>query len=190
MKSHFLNPTNFLLLIVDDIPANLKVLHRILEPMGYQMTFANSEKKALERMTQIHPDLILVDLMMPEIDGLEVAGILSQNLAYQDIPIIIFLTASQETEHLTEAFAKGAVDYITKPLHQGELLACLKPHLYLKYCLDLLVQQIHQEKRINQITRSILSYTSFDITELIACVDQCLYFAKQRGQNQWQTKQK
>ncbi|MEA5534112.1 diguanylate cyclase domain-containing protein [Crocosphaera sp. XPORK-15E] len=156
-----IDPSNFLLLIVDDVSANLKVLHGILSLEGYQISFANNGKQALERVENIEPDLILLDLMMPEIDGFEVAEILAKNPKYQDIPII-FLTASQEKEHLTQAFEKGAVDYITKPFNKQELLARIKTHLQLKHYRDCLSYQIQQEKLISQITLDILGEFSLE----------------------------
>lgn len=149
------NPANFLLLLVDDQPANLKVLNGILSVVGYKVTFANNGKQALQRLEQIYPDLILLDLMMPEMDGLEVAEYLSNHPQYQEIPII-FLTAIHEKEYLTKAFEKGAVDYLTKPFEQEELLARIQTHLKLKYYRDSLYKQIQQEKLITQITHNIL----------------------------------
>jgi diguanylate cyclase (GGDEF)-like protein len=135
MKPTPFNPTNFLILIVDDITQNIGLLVDILESVGYSTTFAKNGKQALERVELANPDLILLDLMMPEMDGIEVCKILKSDPQYSHIPII-FLTASSEDSHLIEAFEKGAVDYVTKPFKIPELLARVKTHLDLKRTQD------------------------------------------------------
>ncbi|WP_013323116.1 diguanylate cyclase domain-containing protein [Gloeothece verrucosa] len=156
-----INPKDFLILVVDDVPSNLKVLRGILEPIGYELTFATSGKQTLERVERVRPALILLDLMMPDMDGLQVCQALYSNPMYQDIPII-FLTASQEEEHLTYAFEQGAVDYINKPFNKAELLARIKTHLQLKHYSDCLNHQVQQEHLINDLTEKILSYSNLE----------------------------
>ncbi|MEB3311321.1 MAG: diguanylate cyclase [Snowella sp.] len=128
-------PESFLILVVDDTPTNLQLVMGILEQVGYVTTFATSGKQALERLATLEPDLILLDLMMPEMSGIEVCEILQANPKYSHIPII-FLTASNEREHLVQAFEKGARDFITKPFHSAEMLARVKTHLELKRTQD------------------------------------------------------
>jgi diguanylate cyclase (GGDEF)-like protein len=128
-------PESFLILVVDDVTKNLQLVMEILEQIGYETTFATGGKKALERLETVKPDLILLDLMMPDMGGLEVCEILKADPRYQKIPII-FLTASNEQENLIEAFEKGAVDYVTKPFHSAELLARVRTHLELKQARD------------------------------------------------------
>lgn len=129
------NPQNFLILVVDDITQNLQVLADMLEQVGYEVTFATNGQQALERAKLAEPDLILLDLMMPNMSGLEVCQHLKADQKLCEIPVI-FLTASEEREHLLEAFNKGAVDYITKPFYPPELLARVRVHLELKYTKD------------------------------------------------------
>ncbi|MFM7406435.1 MAG: response regulator [Cuspidothrix sp.] len=124
MLQNSIHPQDFFILVVDDVALNLKVLRAILEPIGYQLSFATSGKQALDRIASAKPDIILLDLMMPDIDGLEVCRRLKNDLQMATIPII-FLTASQEKEHLLQAFELGAVDYVTKPFNKLELLAGL-----------------------------------------------------------------
>lgn len=119
------------ILIVDDLKANLKLLTYILEAKGYQTSFALSGREALERLTILTPDLILLDLMMPDINGLEVCQRIKSNPDYRDIPII-FLTASQEEHHLIEAFELGADDYVTKPFRKPELLRRVKTQITIR----------------------------------------------------------
>lgn len=146
--------SNFLILVVDDAATNLKILWAVLEPAGYTLTFASGGKQALERVRTAKPDLILLDLMMPDLDGLQVCQTLKQDPEQADIPII-FLTASHETNHLLQAFNQGAVDYLTKPFKKAELLARVKTHLELKHLRDLAQQQIDQERILSQIIQGI-----------------------------------
>jgi diguanylate cyclase (GGDEF)-like protein len=153
-----INPQDFLILVVDDIPTNLRVVRGILEPIGYQLTFATNGRQTLERIETTKPDLILLDVMMPELSGLEVCEIIYSNPLYQDIPII-FLTAHYEKDFVISAFEQGAVDYITKPFQKLELLARIKTHLELKQYRDRLKRQVQQERLMTEITVNILSYS-------------------------------
>ncbi|MCL1472603.1 response regulator [Argonema antarcticum] len=116
------------ILIVDDNPANLGVLSDALGQEGFEVWVAKSGKKALERVKYALPDLILLDVMMPEIDGFETCRRLQANPETKQIPII-FMTALSDTANKVEGFQIGAVDYITKPFQQEEVLARVKLHL-------------------------------------------------------------
>jgi len=116
------------ILIVDDVPKNLQVLGSILREEGYFFTPATSGKQALKIIEKRLPDLILLDIMMPETDGYEVCRILKKNPATKDIPII-FLTAKTDTEDIIKGFELGGVDYIIKPFNPTELLARINTHL-------------------------------------------------------------
>ena len=107
----------------------------MLDAVGYTTAFATSGKQALERIEISRPDLILLDLMMPHMDGLQTCEKLQADPHYREIPIV-FLTASSNKEHLLQAFERGAVDYITKPFNSLELLARVKTHLELKHTRD------------------------------------------------------
>ncbi|MGB3514597.1 MAG: diguanylate cyclase [Microcoleaceae cyanobacterium] len=145
------NPKQFLILVVDDVATNLKLLRVILEPIGYSLTFAMGGHQALERVTVFKPDLILLDLMMPEMDGLEVCQRLKSNPKYADIPII-FLTANYDKTNLITAFELGAIDYISKPFNHAELLARVRNHLLLKYTIDRLkATQIELQNALTEI---------------------------------------
>ncbi|NEP43139.1 MAG: response regulator, partial [Okeania sp. SIO2H7] len=135
------NPQEFLILIVDDVSKNLQIVGSILDDAGYSTTFAPGGRQALERVKTAMPDLILLDLMMPEMDGLQVCEALKIEPKWQEIPVI-FLTASHEKEHLLFAFERGAVDYVTKPFNPAELLARVKTHLELKHTRDALKKTI------------------------------------------------
>lgn len=143
----FLQPEDCLVLIVDDISQNIQLVMEILDAQGYSTTFARNGKQALERIEMAKPDLILLDLMMPGMNGLDVCAILKANPDYGNIPII-FLTASEEGENLIEAFEKGAVDYITKPFKTPELLARVKTHLTLKRTQDALKKAYEEMEKL------------------------------------------
>ena len=117
-------------LIVDDTPANLGVLSDTLDQAGLEVWVAQSGKIALERVNYALPNLILLDVMMPEIDGFETCRQLKANPKTQDIPVI-FMTALSDAEKKVEGFNIGAVDYITKPFQQEEVLARVELHLKL-----------------------------------------------------------
>lgn len=120
------------ILVVDDVSKNLQVVGTMLRNEGYHVMPATSGLQALERAQAQPPDLILLDLMMPEMDGLQVCQRLKSEAATRQIPVI-FLTASNEMEHLVKGFAAGAVDYITKPFNPPELLARVSTHLELQH---------------------------------------------------------
>jgi diguanylate cyclase (GGDEF)-like protein len=134
-----ISPNNFLILVVDDISDNLQMLGVILEEAGYITTFAPGGEQALNRLKTVKPDLILLDLMMPQMNGLELCQNLKNNENYRDIPII-FISATNESKFILEAFELGAVDYIIKPFDLDELLARIKVHLQFKNTQDQLKQ--------------------------------------------------
>jgi CheY-like chemotaxis protein/DNA-binding CsgD family transcriptional regulator len=115
-------------LIVDDVPDNLSVLHDALDESGYTVLIATSGEAALKRALQALPDVVLLDAMMPGMDGFEVAKRLKAMSQTAHIPII-FMTGLTETEHLVAALECGAVDYVTKPIKPKEVLARMGVHL-------------------------------------------------------------
>lgn len=119
------------ILIVDDQIDNIQVLAIALEMNGYSITYALNGKETLQRLQAIKPDIILLDLFMPGMDGLQVCEQIKANQEYQNIPIL-FLTASHDEEHLIDAFEKGAADYVTKPFRTIELLARVQTHIKLR----------------------------------------------------------
>ncbi|MCK5523487.1 MAG: response regulator [Thiomargarita sp.] len=120
------------ILIVDDVPLNLKLLSDILDSNNLKVTFASDGKTALEIAQLKYPHLILLDVMMPEMDGFEVCRQLKANPKTKNIPII-FLTALSEMMNKVKGFDLGGVDYITKPFHPKEVLIRVKTHLHLSH---------------------------------------------------------
>jgi two-component system sensor histidine kinase/response regulator len=119
------------LLIVDDTPANISVLVDALAGTGHQILVAEDGEDALEQTTRVLPDLILLDVMMPGLDGYETCRRLKARADTRDIPVI-FMTALHETAEKVKAFAAGAVDYITKPIQHEEALARIQAHMTLR----------------------------------------------------------
>ena len=115
-------------LVVDDVPDNLSVLHDALDESGYTVLVATCGEDALQRAAQAQPAIVLLDAMMPGLDGFEVARRLKAGAQTAHIPII-FMTGLTETEHLVAALDAGGVDYVTKPIKPREVLARMSVHL-------------------------------------------------------------
>jgi diguanylate cyclase (GGDEF)-like protein len=125
----------FIILIVDDNVENIKILGISLKNSGYELIIAQNGYEALECIKEVKPDLILLDIMMPGINGYDVCKILKNDVSTKDIPII-FLTAKTQIEDIVKGFEVGGVDYITKPFIKEELLARVKIHLELKKAIE------------------------------------------------------
>jgi CheY-like chemotaxis protein/DNA-binding CsgD family transcriptional regulator len=117
-----------IVLIVDDVPENLSLLHDALDESGYTVLVATNGESALQRARQSLPDVILLDAVMPGMDGFEVARRLKTDFATHHIPIV-FMTGLTETEHVVAAFAAGGADYVTKPIRPAEVLARIAAHM-------------------------------------------------------------
>ena len=116
-------------LIVDDLPDNLALLHDALDEAGYTVLVATDGASAIARAQQNRPDIILLDALMPGMDGFEVARRLKADAATAAIPIV-FMTALTETEHVVAAYAAGGVDYVTKPIQPRAVLARIAAHTH------------------------------------------------------------
>ncbi|MBF0278827.1 MAG: response regulator [SAR324 cluster bacterium] len=144
------------ILIVDDNPQNIKVLGSILREHEYQVIVASSGKETLMVTPKVIPDLILLDIMMPEMGGFEVCRHLKESEECKDIPII-FLTAKTRIESMVEGFELGAVDYITKPFETAELLVRINTHLKIAYLrMELQKSNEKLEQRVIEKTATIL----------------------------------
>ena len=121
-------PISDIVLIVDDIPENLSLLHDALDESGYTVLVATNGESALQRARKSLPDVILLDAVMPGMDGFEVARRLKADFATHHIPIV-FMTGLTETEHVVAAFAAGGADYVTKPIRPAEVLARIAAHM-------------------------------------------------------------
>lgn len=119
------------ILVVDDVPENLALLFDVLGGAGFNVLVAESGETALERMHELHPDLILLDVVMPGIDGFETCRRLKAETRWAETPVI-FMTALSETVDKVTGFRAGAVDYVGKPVEADEVLARVRAHLQLR----------------------------------------------------------
>ena len=124
-----------LVLVVDDVPENLAVLHDALDESGFTVLVANNGETALQRAAEAQPDIILLDAIMPGMDGFEACRRLKANLATRHIPVV-FMTGLTEAEHVVAAFEAGGNDYVTKPLRTGEVLARIAAHMQTARLMD------------------------------------------------------
>jgi len=127
------------ILVVDDQPANIQVVGSVLGKLGHEIIPASDGPTALKRLALRPPDLILLDLLMPEMDGCEVCRRVRENPDWKDIPVI-FLSAAEDKDFIVRALEAGGVDYITKPFNQAELVSRVRTQLVLKSARDRLVQ--------------------------------------------------
>ena len=140
------------ILIVDDQPANIGILIKTLEPEGYEVLLAPSGEVALKTAPRALPDLILLDILMPGMDGYKVCRRLKENPATRDIPVI-FVTAKDETADVLEGFRLGGVDYITKPFEAEEVLVRVRTHLKINRLTKQLLQKNTELTQANEQLR-------------------------------------
>ncbi len=138
------------ILIVDDVPKNIQLLGSILKEEAYDLEFATSGKEALEWLDSRQFDLVLLDIMMPEMDGFEVCRRIKENPATREVSVI-FLTAKADFQSIIQGFECGAVDYITKPYNRKELLVRVKTHLTMQQQRKQLEVSTSFEKKIFSI---------------------------------------
>ncbi|MEO1131910.1 MAG: response regulator [Cyanobacteria bacterium J06639_1] len=139
-----LTPPTSLISIVDDIPANLDVLSETLRTAGYDIAVATSGKQALRQLERIAPDILLLDIKMPEMDGFEVCTRVRQNPATSHLPII-FMSALSDVESKVKGFELGANDYITKPFQAREVLARIQNQLQLRRLTQHLEDEVSRQ---------------------------------------------
>lgn len=151
-----------LVLVVDDNAANLQLLGQLLDGAGYNVVPATSGVQAIERATLRQPDLVLLDMLMPGMDGGEVCRRLHLLPGLSGVPII-FVTAATGQEYLARAFEMGAVDYVTKPFVAQELLARVRTHVDLKRASDHL-QMVLRERE------EIVNVVAHDLKNPLTCI--------------------
>jgi two-component system sensor histidine kinase/response regulator len=150
------------ILLVDDTPANLQLLSGMLRQQGYKLRPAPSGKLALQAARAHPPDLILLDIRMPEMDGYEVCEQLRADPALKEIPVI-FLSALSETTDKVKAFAAGGVDYITKPFQLDEVLARVETHLELRRQRRELQESYESLRRLESLRDSLIHMVVHDL---------------------------
>jgi two-component system sensor histidine kinase/response regulator len=162
-------PQDSLILIVDDVLQNIQVVGTMLREAGYSIMPATSGAAALQRVQKKLPDLILLDFMMPDMDGLEVCRRLKDDPATKAIPVI-FLTASNEMSHLVQGLQAGAVDYVTKPFNPPELLARVRTHLELKHSRDMIVRYSQQLAHLNNEKNEFMGIVAHDLRSPLGAI--------------------
>ncbi|HEY3426975.1 MAG TPA: diguanylate cyclase [Negativicutes bacterium] len=166
-----------LIMIVDDNPYNLQIIAVLIENSGYESVLAQTGQQVFDFVSKEKPDLILLDIMMPEIDGYEVCRILQQDETTRQIPII-FLTAKVEAADIVKGLEAGAVDYITKPFNTIELQARIKTHLELKKVRDDLKQSNKQLQEVNTALQAANQLITVKNQMLKEMMEQLEYAAK------------
>lgn len=154
------NPST--VLIVDDTPDNLGILSEWLEESGVETMTALSGNRALELVKHAKPDLILLDVLMPNVDGFETCQQLKENPATQNIPVI-FITALMDTTSKVKGFAVGAVDYVSKPVQREEVLARVHTHLTISKLQNQLARQNTELQRRNAILNEFTNTAAHDL---------------------------
>ncbi len=144
------------ILVVDDNPMNLDLLVKCLGEQ-YDIQVALDGEEALEAMSELSPDLVLLDVMMPKMDGFQVLERMQQENLYPDLPVILF-TALNDIESKTRGFKAGAVDFVTKPVNMYEVVARVNTHLSLKEAKEKLKKQnLLLEEKVQERTRQLVS---------------------------------
>ncbi|MCW8930659.1 MAG: response regulator [Gammaproteobacteria bacterium] len=150
MKENEIDVSNAKILIVDDTPANIDILWKMLETEGYNISGVPNGQIALELVSKIQPCLILLDVMMPDMDGYEVCRRLKANPVTEHIPVI-FITAKSEPRDIVQAFSVGGDDYITKPFYQDEVKSRILIRLRLRKLLHenmKLIEDLSEKNRL------------------------------------------
>ena len=150
------------IMIVDDTPANLRLLAQMLKTSGYKVRPVPSGKLALSAIEASPPDLILLDINMPDLSGYEVCKILKKQKETKDVPVI-FLSALNDSLDKVKAFQCGGVDYITKPFQMEEVLVRIKTHLSLSKMRKSLVSARKEAEKANQAKSEFLANMSHEI---------------------------
>ncbi len=151
-----------LILAIDDVEENLNAISEILRRNDFDVMVAPSGEVALKLLERRKPDLILLDIMMPEMDGYTVATIIQRRQDWQDIPII-FLSALTDVDAKVKGFEVGGVDYITKPFMEKEVVARINTHLELSWLRKSLEHTINQLREANQAKDEFLRVISHDL---------------------------
>ena len=157
------------ILIVDDEPKNFEVIETFLDSENYILNYANSGVKALQRLDLLKPDLVLLDVMMPELDGMEVSRRIKANPQWQSIPIIM-VTALTTKQDLAACLEAGADDFISKPINSTELRARVRSMLRIKQQYDQVQSLLDQQKNLMQTREDMVNMIVHDLQNPVAAI--------------------
>lgn len=152
-------------MVVDDVPANLRLLQEVLQGEGYRVVAFTGGKMALQAARRTPPDLILLDISMPEMDGFEVCAQLKENEPLREVPVV-FISALGETADKVKAFSLGGVDYVTKPFQSEEVLARVNTHIQLRQAKVELEQHNHNLEEL--VRAKVREITAAHIATIVA----------------------
>ncbi len=144
------------IVLVDDSPVDLRLVEKILEKNGYRVIATSENKACIDIIGKARPDLVLLDIVMPDPDGYTICGHLKKNSELKDIPVI-FISSHKDEQYIVKGFEFGAVDYITKPINLPELLARVNTHINLKKSSDLISEYL-EKLNIEYLKREKLDF--------------------------------
>jgi len=153
-----------LVFIVDDVPENIQIALSHLGELGCEFAYATSGEQALERIESRPPDLVLMDIMMPGMNGFETLQAMRKNIVLSSIPVI-FLTAMADPEDIARGFEIGGVDYITKPFHGAELRSRVRNHLEIHTCRENLEKKVLFRTRETELLKDIIIVAMGELAE-------------------------
>ena len=155
------NMNNDLVLIIDDNPSNVQVLATMMAEYNFELGIAMNANEAYTFLEENIPNIILLDIEMPGINGYEVCSTLKNDLKYSNIPII-FLTVKSENEDIVKGFELGAVDYITKPFNKEELISRVRTHISLNKVKDQLENKTRELENALKMKDEFISFVSHE----------------------------
>ena len=162
MKHIDLNPADYKILVVDDIATNVMLLKAVLGRAKYRIVTATGGHEALEQVEREKPDLVLLDIMMPDMDGYEVMRRLRADPRWEDLPVI-FLTALNNTEDIVKGFKLGANDYVSKPFNHEELITRVAHHIFIAASKRTILEQSEQLQRTMRNRDRMYSVIAHDL---------------------------
>jgi len=166
------------ILIVDDNPNNIQVIALTLKKNNHKILISTSGEDAIEMVKKIRPDLILLDVMMPGMDGYQTCEAIKSDKKNENIPVL-FLTALHEKENIVKGFEAGGVDYITKPFNHEELMSRVRTHLELKQTRDELESAMNDLSQLNSLKDKMFSVIGHDLRSPLGSVKMTLEFLSQ-----------
>lgn len=169
MKCMKINPAEYKILVVDDVQSNVLLLKALLGREGFGIVYAMNGMEALEKVKSEHPDLILLDVMMPDMDGFEVAGRLKVEPEQAEIPII-FLTALNDSASVVKGFQLGANDFISKPFRREELLIRVEHQLSLVDARRIILRQTEELRKTIAGRDKLYSVIAHDLRSPMASI--------------------